>query len=304
MLAMETLGLAERVEEILGEYDVTVPAKSLKVGKLSGGFEISAIAFEVLTETDIFGVVQQADATPATRQRRKKSGLGAFISDFRDLKSGDYVVHVDHGIGRFESLQTIHAGGSQREFMLLIYADDAKLFVPVERLDLVSRYSSGEATSPTLDRLGGIGWQKTKAKAKRAMREMADELLRLYAERKLVRGYAFSADTPWQQEFEDAFPYELTVDQASAIEDVKEDMETGRPMDRLIIGDVGYGKTEVAMRAAFKAVMDGKQVAVLAPTTILAYQHYETFCKRFAAFPAKIDLLSRFRSTKEQKKVV
>jgi transcription-repair coupling factor (superfamily II helicase) len=304
LLAMETLGLAERVEEILREYELSFPPESIKVGKLSSGFEIPAMRFEVLTETDIFGEIQHADATPATRARRTKSKLGAFISDFRDLKSGDYVVHVDHGIGRFESLQTIEAGGMSREFMLLIYADDAKLFVPVERLDLVSRYSSGEATSPTLDRLGGIGWQKTKAKAKRAMRDMADELLRLYAERKLVQGFAFSADTPWQQEFEDAFPYDLTVDQASAIEEVKEDMETPRPMDRLIIGDVGYGKTEVAMRAAFKAVMDGKQVAILSPTTILAYQHYETFCKRFAAFPAKIDLLSRFRSTKEQKAVV
>jgi transcription-repair coupling factor (superfamily II helicase) len=170
-------------------------------------------------------------------------------------------------------------------------------------MDLVSRYSSGEATAPTLDRLGGIGWQKTKAKAKRAMRDMADELLRLYAERKLVRGYAFSPDAPWQHEFEDAFPYDLTVDQATAIEDVKGDMETAMPMDRLIIGDVGYGKTEVAMRAAFKAVMDGKQTAVLTPTTVLAYQHYETFKKRFAAFPIKVDLLSRFRTSKEQKSV-
>jgi transcription-repair coupling factor (superfamily II helicase) len=304
LFAMETLGLAERLEEILREYEIALSPESIKVGKLSGGFEIPSAGIEVLTETDVFGEVQHAEIVPAVRQRRKKSRLGAFISDFRDLKSGDYVVHVDHGIGQFESLQTIEAGGASREFMLLIYADDAKLFVPVERLDLVSRYSSGEATSPTLDRLGGLGWQKTKARAKRAMRDMADELLRLYAERKLVKGYAFSADTPWQHEFEDAFPYDLTVDQASAIEDVKEDMETARPMDRLIIGDVGYGKTEVAMRAAFKAVMDGKQVAVLSPTTILAYQHYETFCKRFAAFPAKIDLLSRFRSTKEQKSVV
>ena len=304
MLAMETLGLAERAEELLRQYDVSLPPERVRVGTLSSGFEIPSLALEVLTETDVFGEVQHAEATPVTRTRQRKSRLGAFISDFRDLKSGDYVVHVDHGIGRFESLQTIEAGGMSREFMLLIYADDAKLFVPVERLDLVSRYSSGEATAPALDRLGGLGWQKTKAKAKRAMRDMADELLRLYAERKLVQGYAFSSDTPWQQEFEDAFPYDLTVDQASAIDDVKEDMETPRPMDRLIIGDVGYGKTEVAMRAAFKAVMDGKQVAVLSPTTILAYQHYETFCKRFAAFPAKIDLLSRFRSTKEQKSVV
>ncbi|HKP69634.1 MAG TPA: CarD family transcriptional regulator, partial [Pyrinomonadaceae bacterium] len=260
MLAMETLGLAERAEEIMRQYDVNLAPEMVRVGTLSTGFEIPSISLEVLTETDIFGEVQHADATPVTRTRRKKSRLGAFISDFRDLKSGDYVVHVDHGIGRFDSLQTIEAGGMSREFMLLIYTDDAKLFVPVERLDLVSRYSSGEATAPTLDRLGGLGWQKTKAKAKRAMRDMADELLRLYAERKLVQGYAFSGDSPWQQEFEDAFPYDLTVDQASAIDDVKEDMETARPMDRLIIGDVGYGKTEVAMRAAFKAVMDGKQV--------------------------------------------
>ncbi len=304
VFAMETLGLAERLEEILREYAVALPPGAIKVGNLSGGFEIPSAQLEVITETDIFGELQHGDKAPATRTRSTKSRLGAFISDFRDLRTGDYVVHVDHGIGRFDVLQTIDSGGMAREFMLLIYADDAKLFVPVERMDLVSRYSSGEATSPTLDRLGGIGWQKTKAKAKRAMRDMADELLRLYAERKLVRGFAFSADTPWQQEFEDAFPFELTVDQASAIDDVKEDMETGRPMDRLIIGDVGYGKTEVAMRAAFKAVMDGKQVAVLSPTTILAYQHYETFGKRFGAFPAKIDLLSRFRSTKEQKSVV
>ena len=309
MVVVETHGIAERLEEIVREFDAGVSHESIKVGCLSSGFELPPAKLTVYTEADIFGeTVSTGEATaPATRRargERRKPKLGAFISDFRDLKAGDYVVHVDHGIGRFEGLQTISSQGAEREFMLLIYADDAKLFVPVERLDLVSRYSSGEATSPTLDRLGGIGWQKTKAKAKRAMRDMADELLRLYAERKLVQGYAFSPDAPWQHEFEDAFPYDLTVDQAKAIEDVKEDMETPQPMDRLIIGDVGYGKTEVAMRAAFKAVMDGRQVAVLTPTTILAYQHFESFRKRFAAFPAKIDLLSRFRSTKEQKAVV
>ena len=256
------------------------------------------------TENDIFGETTQAERRLATpKGQRTKSKLGAFISDFRDLKQGDYVVHVDHGIGRFDGLQTISSQGQTREFMLLIYNENAKLFVPVERMDLVSRYSSGEATSPTLDRLGGMGWQKTKAKAKRAMRDMADELLKLYAERKLVRGHAFPPDAPWQHEFEDAFPYDLTVDQASAIDDVKSDMESHMPMDRLIIGDVGYGKTEVAMRAAFKAVMDGKQAAVLTPTTVLAYQHFESFKKRFAAFPVKVELLSRFRSTTEQKAV-
>jgi transcription-repair coupling factor (superfamily II helicase) len=305
LLVMQTTGLAERLQDILREYDKSISSDSLIVGDLSGGFEIPSVGLKVYTEIDIFGESQHAEVgAQRTQARRTKSSLGAFISDFRDLKQGDYVVHVDHGIGRFEGLQTINAGGAEREFMLLMYADNAKLFVPVERLDLVSRYSSGEATAPTLDRLGGIGWQKTKAKAKRAMRDMADELLRLYAERKMVTGYAFSDDGPWQIEFEDAFPYELTPDQATAIDKVKEDMETPRPMDRLIVGDVGYGKTEVAMRAAFKAVMDGKQVAILTPTTVLAYQHYETFCRRFAAFPVKVDLLSRFRSSREQKSVV
>jgi transcription-repair coupling factor (superfamily II helicase) len=194
-------------------------------------------------------------------------------------------------------------GTRSSEFMLLFYAEDAKLYVPVERLDLVQRYSSAEGHQPALDRLGGLGWQKTKAKAKRAMRDMADELLRLYAERKLVGGYAFAADTPWQREFEDGFEYVLTPDQETAIEDVKHDMEEPTPMDRLLCGDVGYGKTEVAMRAAFKAVMEGKQAAVLTPTTVLAYQHYDTFRSRFAPFPVKIELLSRFRSPREQKEV-
>ncbi|HEX8735058.1 MAG TPA: transcription-repair coupling factor [Pyrinomonadaceae bacterium] len=305
IVVLQSQGLAERLTEILLDYDAHLPGSSLLVGDLSNGFEIPSLDLIVQTENDIFGETTQAEfQRPKTKDQRPKTKLGAFISDFRDLKPGDYVVHVDHGIGRFEGLQTIESQGIQREFMLLIYADNAKLFVPVERLDLVSRYSSGEATQPSLDRLGGIGWQKTKAKAKRAMRDMADELLRLYAERKLVQGFAFSADSPWQEEFEDAFPFELTPDQSTTIEAVKSDMETLTPMDRLIVGDVGYGKTEVAMRAAFKAVMDSKQVAVLAPTTVLAYQHFETFKKRFAAFPVSIELLSRFRSPKEQKAVV
>ncbi len=305
-VVMQSHGLAERLGEILRGYNVSLPAESLLVGDLSNGFEISAFDLLVYTETDVFGENSQAVAPSKTKDTRKssKSKTAAFVSDFRDLKAGDYVVHVDHGIGRFEGLQTLDTGGMKREFMLLIYAENTKLFVPVERLDLVSRYSSGEATQPTLDRLGGLGWQKTKAKAKRQMRDMADELLRLYAERKLVQGFAFSADTPWQEEFEDAFPYQTTTDQAAAIDDVKKDMQTDVPMDRLVVGDVGYGKTEVAMRAAFKAVMDGKQVAILTPTTILAYQHSESFKQRFAAFPVKIELLSRFRSPKEQKAVV
>ncbi len=305
-IVTQTPGMAERIVEILREYDSPLVSDAVRVGDLSSGFELPAFEMKVYNDGDIFGDAAPGELPSGGRRSKLKTGrskLGAFISDFRDLKTGDYVVHVDHGIGRFDGLQTISSQGAEREFMLLIYNENAKLFVPVERMDLVSRYSSGEATQPTLDRLGGIGWQKTKAKAKRAMRDMADELLKLYAERKLVSGHAFPPDAPWQHEFEDAFPYDLTVDQAAAIEDVKTDMETPTPMDRLIIGDVGYGKTEVAMRAAFKAVMDGKQAAVLTPTTVLAYQHFETFKKRFAAFPVKVELLSRFRSSKEQKAV-
>ncbi len=304
-IVTQSHGLAERLEEILRDYDLSVPNESIIIGDLSGGFEIPSQNLTVFTENDVFGETTQREVqSPKSKVQTRKSTLGAFISDFRDLKPGDYVVHVDHGIGRFEGLQIINSQGAEREFMLLVYAENSKLFVPVERLDLVSRFSSGEGVQPTLERLGGLGWQKTKAKAKRAMRDMADELLRLYAERRMVAGFAFSADTPWQTEFEESFPYQLTTDQAKAIEDLKDDMETAVPMDRLIVGDVGYGKTEVAMRGAFKAVMDGKQVAVLTPTTVLAYQHAESFKQRFAAFPVSIELLSRFRSAKEQKAVV
>ena len=282
------------------------------VGRLSGGFELPQSRLIVHVETDVFDeAVDSVERQPTgaeryqrPEKRKRKSKSAAFLSDFRDLKPGDFVVHIDHGIARFGGLQTLDLGPRTGEFMLLFYADEAKLYVPVERLDLVQRYSSAEGHQPQLDRLGGLGWQKTKAKAKRAMRDMADELLRLYAERKLVGGYAFAADTPWQQEFEDGFEFVLTPDQETAIEDVKKDMEEPVPMDRLLCGDVGYGKTEVAMRAAFKSVMEGKQAAILTPTTVLAYQHYDTFRTRFAPFPVKVELLSRFRSSKEQKEVV
>jgi transcription-repair coupling factor (superfamily II helicase) len=325
LFVMHSIGMAERVGEILADYDVetrvvlgdesggeTATARTggvfVTAGRLSGGFELPGAGLIVHVENDLFDEASGVQLRAESKQekvKRRKSKTAAFLSDFRDLKVGDYVVHIDHGIARFGGLQTLDLGASKRsEFMLLYYADDAKLYVPVERLDLVQRYSSAEGNQPTLDRLGGLGWQKTKAKAKRAMRDMADELLRLYAERKLVGGFAFAGDSPWQSEFEEGFEYVLTPDQETAIEDVKHDMEEAVPMDRLLCGDVGYGKTEVAMRAAFKAVMEGKQVAVLTPTTVLAYQHFETFRTRFAAFPVKVELLSRFRSTKEQKDVV
>lgn len=319
LFAMNSTGIAERVSEILKDYEVEArlvlnaesgpagPGAIVTVGQPSAGFELPAAGLILHVESDLFD--ESSDTTLRTEPnketpKRRKSKTAAFLSDFRDLKPGDYVVHIDHGIARFGGLQTLDLGGKRGEFMLLFYAEESKLYVPVERLDLVQRYSSGEGTQPALDRLGGIGWQKTKAKAKRAMRDMADELLRLYAERKLVGGYAYTADTPWQGEFEEGFPYTLTTDQETAIEDVKRDMEEAVPMDRLLCGDVGYGKTEVAMRAAFKAVMESKQVAVLTPTTVLAYQHFESFRTRFAAFPVKIELLSRFRSAKDQREVV
>src|SRR5882724_10542100 len=318
------LGTAERLVEILAEYQidahVTLPGDNsdtgaypviATVGRLSGGFELPSARLIVHVEADVFDEAGEsldrrgavAEGRRQKHGKKRKSKTAAFLSDFRDLRPGDFVVHIDHGIARFGGLQSLDLGPRSGEFMLLYYAEDAKLYVPVERLDLVQRYSSAEGHQPALDRLGGLGWQKTKARAKRAMRDMADELLRLYAERKLVGGYAFAADTAWQREFEDGFEFVLTPDQETAIEDVKQDMEQPTPMDRLLCGDVGYGKTEVAMRAAFKAVMEGKQAAVLTPTTVLAYQHFDTFRGRFAPFPVKIELLSRFRSPKEQKEI-
>src|SRR5436853_2317735 len=188
--------------------------------------------------------------------------------------------------------------------MVLLYYGGDRLFVPLERLDLIQKYSSTEGAKPQLDKLGGTTWTARKTRAKKAIRDMAQELLQLYAQRKVAMGYAFSTDTEWQKEFEEAFQYDETPDQLTAIADIKKDMESSMPMDRLVCGDVGYGKTEVAMRAAFKAVADGKQVAVLAPTTVLAYQHFETFKERFAAFPVTIAMLSRFVGPKEQKKIV
>ncbi len=312
------LGRAERMNDILKEYEIPAhlcrvgeqPADEgldgagtivLGVGNLHSGYYLPAINLRVLTSADLF---DEGDVGLGPK-KTKAAQRHLFISDFRDLKPGDYVVHVDHGIGVFNGLKTIGLQeGSSKEFVLLTYQDDAKLYVPVERLDLIQKYSSMGGTRPTLDRLGGTSWARTKSRIKKSMRDMAEELLKLYAQRQTIPGYSFSSDTAWQQEFEDAFEYELTRDQEDALTSVKNDMEAPRPMDRLLCGDVGYGKTEVAMRAAFKAVMDGKQVAILAPTTVLAFQHYNTLQQRFTAFPVRIQLLSRFRSPKEQKQVL
>ncbi|WP_058188181.1 transcription-repair coupling factor [Terracidiphilus gabretensis] len=245
------------------------------------------------------------DADVTARLEPKKSKTAAFVSDFRDLAMGDYVVHVEHGIAQYQGLREIVQDGLSIEFMILEFAEGAKLYVPLTRLDLIQKYRSTDAgPAPILNKLGSQQWAKTKARVRKAMQDMADELLKLYAERHDAKGTAFSPDNEFQREFEDAFDYTETDDQLTAVQAIKQDMESTTPMDRLLCGDVGYGKTEVAMRAAFKAVQDGKQVAVLTPTTVLSFQHFETFKKRFSMFPIKIEMISRFRTAKEQKLIV
>jgi transcription-repair coupling factor (superfamily II helicase) len=315
LFVAETPGRAERTVEVLKDYELlAVPvfvdprhrdnlqargemvhgaSVLVATGLLSRGFRLPAAALRIFSETDVF----EEERRPSDRRR---AATKTFLSDFRDLKVGDHVVHVDHGIGVFVGLKQIPVdpyGGPTQEFLELRYAGEDKLFVPVERLDLLQKYTG--AGRPSLDRLGGTTWEKAKTRVKKAMRDMAEELLKLYAARKALAGHSFSPDSHWHEEFDAAFPYELTTDQQAAVEDIRRDMESSTPMDRLLCGDVGYGKTEVAMRAAFKAVMDGKQVAVLAPTTVLAFQHLKTLRERFAGFPVTIDMVSRFRTRGE-----
>ncbi|MGD0222750.1 MAG: transcription-repair coupling factor [Terriglobia bacterium] len=268
-------------------------------GEISEGVAFPDLKQLWLADTDLFGGFDWA-----ARGRRERSGISSFISDLSDLKVGDYVVHIDHGIGIYQGLRQISVAGAARDFMLLTFQDEAKLYVPLERLDLVEKYRSHEGAKPPLDRLGGATWERTKTRVKRALRDMAQELLQLYAERKMRGGVAALPDTPWQREFEDAFEFEETPDQITALADIKRDLESPEPMDRLLCGDVGYGKTELAMRAAFKLIQDGRQVAVLAPTTVLAFQHHTTFRQRMAAFPVRVEMLSRFRTAPEQKKII
>jgi transcription-repair coupling factor (superfamily II helicase) len=346
VLSMPSSGKADRIREILAEYEIpfgtaeeargpggnaadaapsTHSAKAAKAraaeegpkgreapqgvglggvaliarGDLAEGFAIPELKQVWLADSDLFG---GSDSVP---RRRGHSAISSFISDLGDLKPGDYVVHLDHGVGIYQGLRQINVSGASRDFMLLTYYDDAKLYVPLERLDLVEKYrSGGEGAKPVLDRLGGSSWESKKSRVKRALRDMAQELLQLYAERKMGGGTASLPDTPWQKEFEDAFEFEETPDQLKTLADIKHDLESPEPMDRLLCGDVGYGKTELAMRAAFKVIQDGRQVALLAPTTVLAFQHHETFRRRMAAFPVRVEMLSRFRSPAEQKTIV
>jgi transcription-repair coupling factor (superfamily II helicase) len=299
---------ARRVQEILRDHDLgarlgrEVPDPggiTLWTGGLSAGFRIAPLGLTVVTEAEIFG----ARVLPRRRARPKEA---LPFTSFADLKEGDYVVHVDHGIAQYLGLQQLTVGGQEGDFLHLKYAGSDMLYVPVSKLHLVQRYVGGDSAGGALalDRLGGTSWAKAKERVRASVREMAGELLKLYAARQVLPGHAFAADSLWQTEFEAAFPYEETPDQFQAIQDIKRDMEAPRPMDRLVCGDVGYGKTEVALRAAFKAVMDGKQVVVLVPTTVLALQHYQTFSARFANFPVRVEMLSRFRLASEQQQVV
>ncbi|HEV7237771.1 MAG TPA: transcription-repair coupling factor [Thermoanaerobaculia bacterium] len=299
-----TKGGREKIERLLKEFSVPFSEDrigadlTITPGNIARGFTFDELGVVAYSEWDLF----EPPTSTRIGSRRKKSD--AFVSDLRDLKTGDYIVHVDHGVGRFLGLQRIPFGDTEREVMQIEYGGGGKLLMPMENLNLIQRFTAGEEAQPQLDKLGGTSWGRKKASVKKAMRDMADELLKLYATRRMVHGHAFAKDSPWQFDFEDAFEFDETDDQMTAIEDVKSDMESRKPMDRLLCGDVGYGKTEVAMRAAFKSVMDGKQVAVLAPTTVLTFQHYRTFLRRFASFPVTIELLTRYYSAKELKEIL
>jgi transcription-repair coupling factor (superfamily II helicase) len=314
-LTAASTGELERLADICREYEapyVLGESEDAAAGFTAEGAHESAalllirapfaegVAFPGAKLT-LFGNSDLFEVTPSLEGPSRKIRTSGFFTDFAELKPGDFVVHVDHGIGQFEGLRQIESDGHRGEFMLLRYAEESRLYVPLERMDLVQSYRVVEGAHPTLDKLGGTGWNTRKTRVRKSLEDMADQLLALYAARKTAPGVAFSPDGNFQREFEDAFEFEETPDQNSAVADIKRDMESATPMDRLLCGDVGYGKTEVAMRAAFKAVCDSKQVAVLAPTTVLAFQHLETFKRRFAAFPARIEMLSRFRTAAEQR---
>ncbi len=313
VLVTEGHGQAERLVEVLREHDVAArlvegldesPARGVVEvvqGALTHGFVAPGIGLVVLTGDDLTSQRATKDSRRMPSRRRKQI-------DPLELRTGDYVVHEQHGVGRYVEMIQRAVAGATREYLLIEYAASKRghppdrLFVPTDQLDQVTRYVGGE--QPTLDRLGGGDWAKRKGRARKAVRQIAAELIKLYAARQATKGHAFSPDTPWQREVEDAFPYVETPDQLASVEEVKRDMEQSVPMDRLICGDVGYGKTEIAVRAAFKAVQDGKQVAVVVPTTLLVQQHLQTFAERFAGFPVVVRPLSRFLTDREATEVI
>src|SRR6266536_566731 len=317
LLTTEGSGPAERLVDVLGDEGLTVPltaelpASQAPDGELLAGtapllngFRLPALRLALLAEGDLYGTRRQTREQarmPASRRRASHDG-GAQFHDVAELQPGDIVVHAVHGIGRYVGMEHRTVGGAERDYLLLAYDQGDRLYLPTDQVEMISRYVGGE--SPKLSRLGTREWDRQKARVRRKVREIAAELIRLYAARMASPGHAFAPDSPWQRELEDAFPYAETPDQLTAIEEIKADMETPVPMDRLLCGDVGYGKTEVAVRAAFKAVMDGKKVAVLVPTTLLAQQHLATFSERFAPFPVRVGVLSRFASRKEQEETL
>ncbi len=316
-------GELERLAELFQEYSVPFhlgiePSEGMPPYLLERSYLAGAVASTFLVKglvrrgavfpearlaifgtEDLFGPSERVMRAPVAR-----STLAAFAADLADLKPGEYVVHREHGVGRFLGLRELTQAGQAGDYMLIEYTGQDKLYVPLARMDLVQKFRGAGEHTPVLDRLGGLTWNRTRTRVKAKLRDMADELLKLYAERRLAEGFAFSADSNWQREFEDAFEFVETDDQLTTIRDIKRDMEQTTPMDRLLCGDVGFGKTEVAMRAAFKALGDGKQIAVLAPTTVLCFQHHETFRQRFAPFPVRVEMLSRFRSRHQIKAIL
>ncbi len=295
-IATDNPGQAQRLGELLSEKIPQAGPIPIEVALLKGGFVSRENRMALLTDHQIFGKYFR-------RTRRKKFKEGVALQNYTSLVSGDYVVHEDFGIARYVGLKTITIDGRERDCLYLVYAEGGKLYVPIEEFNRVSKYA-GKDSAPKLSVLGGTGWEKIKARTKKAIADMAADLIKIYAERKTRPGFSFGPDTTWMKQLEASFIYEETPDQLKAIEDIKSDMEKATPMDRLVCGDVGYGKTEVAVRAAFKAVESGKQVAVLVPTTILAQQHLNTFTSTVGDFPVKIEMLSRFRTRNEQKEIV
>lgn len=287
----------ERMRRVLLDYSIDEPI--LLQGNLQSGFELPSIHLVVITEGEMF-----SQKGRKARKFGKSMDNAERIKSYTELKVGDYVVHQNHGIGKYLGIGTLEVGGIHKDYMHILYAGGDKLSVPIEQIDLIQKYVGSEDKEPKVYKLGGNEWTRVKNKVRTSVQDIADDLIKLYADRQASPGYAFEKDSPEQQEFEDMFPYEETRDQVRAIDEIKKDMEQTRPMDRLLCGDVGYGKTEVAIRAAFKSAIEGKQVAVLVPTTILAQQHYETFRERFSGYPINIQCLSRFRSRKEQNETI
>jgi len=296
VIVTDSQSQASRLGELISEKTELEFTPAIEVANLKGGFVCASGKLALLTDHEIFSRYHR-------RVRRKKFREGVAISDYASLNRGDYVVHTDFGVARYLGLETITVDERNRDCLLLQYAEKDKLYVPIEEFNRVAKYS-GKDTAPSLTRLGGPGWEKLKKKTKKAIADMAADLIKLYATRKSAGGTSFGEDTVWLRQLEASFVFDETPDQEKAIVDVKRDMENDKPMDRLVCGDVGYGKTEVAVRAAFKAIEAGKQVAVLVPTTILAQQHHATFTERLGQFPVRIEMLSRFRTRKEQLEVV